>query len=56
MKKIIGISVFALSLLFITGCSPKVGSDDWCKDMKEKEKGDWTVTQAGDFTKHCLFK
>lgn len=56
MKKIIGISLFTLSLLLITGCSPKVGSDDWCSDMKEKAKADWTATEVGDFTKHCLLK
>lgn len=56
MKKMIEISLFTFTLLFVTGCSPKVGSDDWCTDMKEKEKGEWTVTQAGDFAKHCLLK
>ena len=56
MKKMIGISLFIFSLLFVTVCSPKVGSDAWCTDMKEKDKGEWTVTQAGDFAKHCLLK
>ena len=56
MKKMIGISLFTLTLLFVTGCSPKVGSDAWCTDMKEKNKGEWTVTQASDFAKHCLLK
>jgi hypothetical protein len=52
MKKII--TIF-LTLSFITACSPKIGSEDWCSDMKEKDKGDWTVTETKDYTKHCLF-
>ena len=35
-------------------CSPEVGSEEWCGDMKEKNKGDWTASEAGDFAKHCV--
>ncbi|KEA61708.1 hypothetical protein ADIMK_4165 [Marinobacterium lacunae] len=42
------------AVLLITGCSPKVGSPEWCADMKEKPKGEWTANELGDFTKHCL--
>ena len=52
MKKII--SVFIVSVL-LAGCSPKIGSEEWCADLKEKPKGDWTATEAKDFTKHCIF-
>ena len=52
MKKII---TLFLTLSFLTACSPKVGSEDWCSDMKEKDKGDWTATETKDYTKHCLF-
>jgi hypothetical protein len=52
MKKII--SVFIVSIL-LSGCSPKIGSEEWCADLKEKPKGDWTATEAKDFTKHCIF-
>lgn len=41
---------------FLGACSPEVGSDKWCSNMKEKPKGDWTAHEAGDFAKHCLFK
>lgn len=44
------------SLLLITACSPEIGSQDWCEQLKEKPKGDWTATEAKDYTKHCLFK
>lgn len=38
------------------GCSPEIGSEAWCQNLKEKPKGDWTATEAKDYTKHCLFK
>jgi hypothetical protein len=43
-------------LILITACAPEVGSKDWCDQLKEKPKGDWTVNEAKDYTKHCLFK
>jgi hypothetical protein len=47
----------ALCLLTIFfGCSPEVGSDEWCKGLKEKPKGDWTVNEAADYAKHCIIK
>ncbi len=52
MKKII--SLLMVSFL-LTACAPKIGSEEWCADMKEKPKGDWTATEAKDFSKHCIF-
>ena len=52
MKKI----VFVATLLaFMTGCSPEVGSEKWCANLKEKPKGDWSSNEARDYAKHCLF-
>lgn len=53
MKQICGIVVLLLGL---TACGPEVGSDKWCEQMKEKDKGDWTANEAKDFAKHCIFK
>jgi len=44
-----------VTILLLTGCSAEVGSEQWCADLKEKPKGDWTANEAGDFAKHCLF-
>ena len=52
MKKLLGLSML---VMFMVGCAPEVGSDDWCADLKEKDKGDWTAAQAKDFAKHCIF-
>ncbi|SEG68611.1 DUF3012 domain-containing protein [Marinobacterium lutimaris] len=38
----------------LSACSPEVGSEEWCTDMKEKPKGEWTANELADFTKHCL--
>ena len=35
-------------------CSPEVGSEEWCQEMKDKPKGDWTANEAADFAKHCV--
>lgn len=52
------ISVFILLSMFVLliGCSPEVGSDEWCKDMKEKPKKDWTASETADYAKHCILK
>nr|WP_194436418.1 DUF3012 domain-containing protein [Vibrio fluminensis] len=51
MKKLL----IALGLmLFVVGCT-EVGSEEWCEDMKQKAKGDWTANEATDFAKHCIF-
>ena len=44
------VAVFAL----LAACSPEVGSKEWCADMKEKDKGDWTASEAADFAKNCI--
>ena len=54
-RKIYFVLIVALLLVPLSGCSPEVGSPEWCIDMKEKPKGNWTTNEAGDFAKHCLF-
>jgi hypothetical protein len=56
MKKPI-LLICCLSLLVgATACAPKVGSDKWCANMKEKPKGDWTASEAQDYAKNCILK
>lgn len=38
----------------LTACSPEVGSKEWCEQMKEKPKGDWSANEAADFAKSCV--
>jgi hypothetical protein len=57
MKKIIKASavvVLALPLFALQGCSPEVGSKEWCVELKEKPKGEWTANEVKDFAKSCI--
>jgi len=44
-----------LVVIALAGCSPEVGSDAWCADMKEKPRGEWTMNETGDYARHCVF-
>ncbi len=39
----------------LMACSPEVGSKEWCEDMKQKDKGQWTANDATAFAKNCVF-
>lgn len=56
MKKMIRLLSLALLLLSITACAPEVGSEAWCKLMEKKAKGDWTMNEAGEYAKNCIFR
>ena len=45
--------LFAASL---AACSPEVGSEAWCNNMKEKAKADWTANEAKEYARSCIFK
>lgn len=55
-KKLAIFLLMTVCISSLTACSPEVGSDKWCAQMKEQDKGDWTVNQAADFAKYCLLK
>lgn len=49
---------YSLMLVFsvvLIGCAPTVGSPDWCAQMKAKSKAEWSVKDATEFTKNCIF-
>jgi hypothetical protein len=55
LKKIV---VALCGIFFVTAlaaCSPEVGSKEWCEDLKEKPKGDWSSNEAAEFAKNCVF-
>jgi hypothetical protein len=55
-KKYIYMILSGISLLLLSACAAEIGSDEWCADLKEKPKADWTANEAADFTKHCILK
>ena len=30
----------------LTACAPEVGSEEWCADMKQTPKGEWSANEA----------
>jgi hypothetical protein len=56
MKSIMPKLLVAFAALFIlSACEAEVGSKEWCDEIKQKDKGDVTASQAADFAKHCVF-
>ena len=55
MRRAVGFISVLMMTAIVSACSPEVGSEEWCADLKEKPKGDWTANEAADFTKHCIF-
>ena len=55
-EKMSRVMLFFSMVLLLSACQPEVGSDKWCEVLKAKDKGDWTMNEAKDFTKHCLFQ
>jgi hypothetical protein len=53
MRRVL-LAILAATLL--GACSPEVGSDAWCKSLKEKNVSDWESQETKDFAKHCIFK
>lgn len=51
-------STFIVLIFFVlaAGCSPEVGSDEWCEDLQEKPKKEWSAKEATDYAKHCIFR
>ena len=54
--KILNFLAAASLLTAVVACSPEVGSDKWCEDLKEKPKKNWSTSEAADYAKHCVFK
>lgn len=54
LQKVLTLGFVAAFGLGVSACAPEVGSPDWCEQMKEKPKGEWTANEMGEFTKNCL--
>ena len=55
-KAMIQLTLLASTILLLSACAPKVGSDAWCKSLAEKPKGDWSPNEVTDYAKHCVLK
>jgi len=54
MKQLTALLAALTMMIGLTACSPEVGSEAWCSDLKEKPKGEWTANELADYTKHCI--
>ena len=54
MQKIKKMLILAISLVVMCACSPEVGSQRWCKQMKEKPKGEWTANETVEYGRSCI--
>ena len=52
MKKLFLTLIMILSL---AGCSPEVGSNEWCANMKVKSTGEWTQNETKEYAMNCIF-
>ena len=50
-----GVVCAALTAATLMACSPDVGGKEWCEDMKQKDKDQWTANEAAAFAKNCVF-
>jgi hypothetical protein len=41
-------------LLYATACAPKVGSDEWCNNLMDKPRGEWTAEEVKGIANHCI--
>lgn len=54
MKKSAKLLLVIMCLSAVAACAPEVGSKEWCNQLEERQKSDWTSNEAINYTKHCL--
>ena len=40
--------------LVMSACSPEVGSEAWCKEMREKPKEEWLAEEIKPYFSSCI--
>ncbi|MEC6796746.1 DUF3012 domain-containing protein [Photobacterium sp. S4TG1] len=49
--------IVLISMVFLlSACSPTIGSEKWCNQLKEKAKGEWSANEAVQFTQNCILR
>jgi len=46
----------SMAVILLAGCTPKVGSEDWCANLREKRTDDWTLKETQDYATNCIIK
>ena len=42
--------------MLLVACAPEVGSPEWCDDMDDTAKGDWSTNDATEYANNCVFR
>jgi hypothetical protein len=53
MRKTWTIAPILLTLL-LSACAPEVGTREWCEDMDDTPKGDWSTNDAKAYARYCV--
>lgn len=56
MKNVLKIFGVFIALSFMAACSPKIGSREWCEEMDEKPKAEWTVNEGRAYGGNCIIR
>jgi hypothetical protein len=56
MMNVIKIFGIFVALSFMAGCSPEVGSKEWCEEMDKKPKSEWSANDAKEYAKNCIVR
>ncbi|WP_279147136.1 DUF3012 domain-containing protein [Photobacterium carnosum] len=50
------ILILISTVFLLSACTPTVGSEKWCQQLKEKTKGEWSANEAVEFTQNCIIR
>lgn len=57
MRKSIAVIFFILFVTpMLTACDSGPGAKVWCWYMDQKDKADWSASDAANYAKRCLFE
>ena len=43
-----------VAMMLICGCAPEVGTKEWCEDMDDTPKADWSTNDAKAYARYCV--
>ncbi len=56
MRKIFLCIIAVFVTAWLGGCSPEVGSIEWCEKMDKKPKGEWSTNDVKSYAENCVFR
>lgn len=56
MKTVFLLFTIVLFSFLLSGCSPEVGSVEWCEKMDETPKGEWSMNDVAEYAENCVFR